>query len=138
MTYDETGRHTGTTTTGAGGATVSYIRDAADEVVSMSTTIAGVTTTVSYGYTGAGIQFTLNATKTALNETTLSLPGGVTVSIQGGGQVWSYPDLHGDDTVTADGSGARVGSVAVYDPFGQPINLSTVCSGWSTSLRRAT
>jgi RHS repeat-associated protein len=49
----------------------------------------------------------------------------VTVSIQGGGQVWSYPDLHGDDTVTADGSGARVGSVAVYDPFGQPINLTT-------------
>ncbi|HEY4211642.1 MAG TPA: hypothetical protein VGM84_09200 [Steroidobacteraceae bacterium] len=137
MTYDESGRHTGTTTTGAGGATVTYIRDAVDEVVSMSTTIAGTTTTVNYGY-GAGIQFTLNAAKTVLDESTLSVPGGVTVSIQGSGQVWSYPDLHGDDTVTADGSGARVGSVAVYDPFGQPINLSTVCSGWSTSLRRAT
>jgi RHS repeat-associated protein len=60
-----------------------------------------------------------------VDETTLSLPGGVTVSTQGSGQVWSYPDLHGDDTVTADGSGARAGSVAVYDPFGQPINLTT-------------
>ncbi|MES1170663.1 MAG: RHS repeat-associated core domain-containing protein, partial [Leifsonia sp.] len=125
MTYDETGRHTGTTTTGAGGASVTYVRDALGEVVSMSTTIAGVTTTVNYGYTGAGIQFTLNATNTAVDETTLSLPGGVTVSTQGSGQVWSYPDLHGDDTVTADGSGARAGSVAVYDPFGQPINLTT-------------
>jgi len=125
MTYDETGRHTGTTTSGAGGASVSYVRDAADEVVSMSTTVAGVTTTVNYGYTGAGIQFTLNAAKTAVTESTLSLPGGVMVSLQSSGQVWSYPDLHGDDTVTADGAGARVGSVAVFDPFGQPINLTT-------------
>jgi hypothetical protein len=95
------------------------VQDAVDEAVSMSTTIGGTTTTVNYGY-GPGIQFTLNATSTALNETTLSLPGGVTVSMQASSQVRSYPDLHGDDTVTADGAGARVGSVAVYDPFGQP------------------
>lgn len=79
----------------------------------MSTTIAGTTTVVNYGY-GAGIQFTLNAAKTALNETTLSLPGGVTVSIQTSSQVWSYPDLHGDATVTADGTGARIGSIALF------------------------
>jgi RHS repeat-associated protein len=125
LSYDSTGRHIGTTTTGAGGAAVTYVRDVADEVVSMSTTIAGTTTTVDYGYTGAGIQFTLNAANMAVTETTLSLPGGVTVSMQSSGQVWSYPDLHGDDMVAADGAGARVGSVAVYDPFGQPIDLAT-------------
>jgi RHS repeat-associated protein len=54
----------------------------------------------------------------------------VTVSLQGASaQVWSYPDLHGDDTVTADGTGTRIptatGPIAVYDPFGDPINLAT-------------
>jgi RHS repeat-associated protein len=38
---------------------------------------------------------------------------------------WSYPDLHGDVTVTADGSGARCAGVSVYDPFGDPIDLGT-------------
>jgi RHS repeat-associated protein len=54
----------------------------------------------------------------------------VTVSLQGASaQVWSYPDLHGDDTVTADGTGTRIptatGPIAVYDPFGDPVNLAT-------------
>jgi RHS repeat-associated protein len=55
----------------------------------------------------------------------LSLPGGVTEAIQGTTQVWSYPDLHGDDTVTTDGTGTRTGTIALYDPFGNPINLTT-------------
>ena len=64
-----------------------------------------------------------------MNEIDLSLPGGVNQSIQGSSlsspEVWSYPDLHGDVTVTADGSGTRSSAVAVYDPFGDPINLTT-------------
>ncbi len=90
----------------------------------MATTIGSTTTTVDYSYTG-GLQFTLNGTNTAIQEETLSLPGGVTESIQGTTQVWSYPDLHGDDTVTTDGTGTRTGTIAVYDPFGDPINLTT-------------
>ncbi len=133
MSYDQTGRHTGTTTTGGGGATVTYTRDATDQIVSMSTTVGSTTTSVNYGYTGTGLRFTLNAAKTALNETTLSLPGGVTESIQATGSVWSYPDLHGDDTVTTDGSGVRVGSIAIYDPFGDPINLTTGLIGTLTA-----
>jgi RHS repeat-associated protein len=124
MTYDQTGRHVSTTTTGAGGATVTYTRDVSGEVVAMATTIGSTTTTVHYSYAG-GIQFTLNGTNTAVQEETLSLPGGVTESIQGPAQVWSYPDLHGDDTVTTDGTGTRTGTIAVYDPFGDPINLTT-------------
>jgi RHS repeat-associated protein len=81
-------------------------------------------TTVHYS-SGGGVQFTLNAANTAVNEETLSLPGGVTVSIQASSQVWSYPDLHGDDTVTADQSGTRSLAVAIYDPFGDPIDLTT-------------
>jgi RHS repeat-associated protein len=71
------------------------------------------------------VQFTLNSTNTAVSEETLSLPGGVTVSIQASSQAWSYPDLHGDDSVTADQSGTRLMAVAIYDPFGDPIDLTT-------------
>jgi RHS repeat-associated protein len=48
--------------------------------------------------------------------------------------VWSYPDLHGDVTVTADVSGVRpIGPIAVYDPFGNPIDLTTGLIGTITA-----
>jgi RHS repeat-associated protein len=93
-------------------------------------------TTVYYGG-GGGIQFTMassGSTHGAVQETDVSLPGGVSVSMRPAAslvcgsstaQVWSYPDLHGDDTVTADGSGTRCAGVSVYDPFGDPIDLGT-------------
>jgi RHS repeat-associated protein len=127
LTYDETGRTTSMSTTGGGAATVTYVRDATDEVVGETTTGSSASS-VEFSDAG-GVQFTFNSTHTALNETDLSLPGGVTDSIQwsvsGTPQVWSYPDLHGDDTVTADSSGTRSSAVAIYDPFGDPINLTT-------------
>jgi RHS repeat-associated protein len=125
MTYDQTGRHVSTTTSASPATTVTYTRDASDAIVGMETNITGgADTTVHYSNAGA-VQFTLNSTNTAVNEETLSLPGGVTVSIQASSQVWSYPDLHGDDTVTADASGTRSTAVAIYDPFGDPIDLTT-------------
>jgi len=39
--------------------------------------------------------------------------------------VWSYPNLHGDEVVTADNSGTRSAGHASYDPFGQPIDPVT-------------
>jgi RHS repeat-associated protein len=41
------------------------------------------------------------------------------------GTVWSYPNLHGDEIVTADNSGTRAAGHASYDPFGQPIDPTT-------------
>jgi RHS repeat-associated protein len=81
----------------------------------------------------AGIQFTLNGSNTAVNDEAVSLPGGVTDDIQGSSAVWSFPDLHGDDTVTTNGSGTRTGSIAVFDPFGDPINLVTGLIGSLTA-----
>ena len=98
-----------TATTRGGAATVTYLRDASDSIVSMATTTGGTTTTVHYSG-GPGVQFTMNSANTAVSEKTLALPGGVSVSIRPSGstpaQVWSYPDLYGDDTVTADQTGA--------------------------------
>jgi RHS repeat-associated protein len=138
MTYDQTGRHLTTTTsnTGTGGPTdtVTYVRDVTGGAIQMSTKIGSTTTTVDYSGGGIGYTFagTTTAPPTGLQETTLSLPGGVTLSLQGAtAQVWSYPDLHGDDTVTTNQAGIRptvAGTTvpsAVYDPFGNPINLTT-------------
>ena len=56
----------------------------------------------------------------------LSLPGGVTVNLPvSGAAVWSYPNIHGDVVATADGAGARTGSLVWYDPFGQPVDPVT-------------
>jgi RHS repeat-associated protein len=122
MTYDQTGRHMSTT---SNSATVVYTRDMGDNIVAMATTTGGTTTTVDYTG-GGGIAFTINATTNAVQEESLPLPGGVTVSIQGStSQVWSYPDLHGDDTVTTDQTGTRTGTIATYDPFGDPIDPTT-------------
>ena len=47
--------------------------------------------------------------------------------------MWSYPNLHGDEVVTADNSGTRAGGHASYDPFGQPIDPSTGNIGTTTA-----
>jgi RHS repeat-associated protein len=49
------------------------------------------------------------------------------------GTVWSYPNLHGDEVVTADNSGTRAGGHASYDPFGQPIDPTTGNIGTTTA-----
>lgn len=47
--------------------------------------------------------------------------------------MWSFPDLHGDNIVTTNGSGTRTGGIAIYDPFGDPINLITGLIGTLTA-----
>ena len=38
------------------------------------------------------------------------------------GDVWSYPNVHGDVSVTANAAGVKQGSTVVYDPFGSPVS----------------
>lgn len=57
----------------------------------------------------------------------------VTDSGSHAGTVWSYPNLHGDEVVTADNSGTRSAGHASYDPFGQPIDPSTGNIGTTTA-----
>ena len=37
------------------------------------------------------------------------------------GDVYSYPNIHGDIVATADGTGARMGTTMSYDPYGQAL-----------------
>ena len=78
-------------------------------------------TTICYTF-AAGTLFGVLDTAGVLLERTLSLPGGVSVSIPvAGGQSWSHPNLHGDSIVQADATGSRQGTRTSFDPFGQPI-----------------
>jgi RHS repeat-associated protein len=92
------------------------------------------TETTRYSFTGDGDSpdFTLNASN-AVQERTLSLPGGVVLSIQASAQAWSYPNLHGDVTITTNSAGTRQGGVASYDPFGQPVDPVTGTIGSTTA-----
>lgn len=128
ITYDSADRHLSTVTpTGS----VTYLRDAFDRIVSRTQTVAGVSSTVRYGFSGGSDtpDYVLDSSNSVV-ETTLALPGGPVVAMPvGGPEVWSYPNLHGDIVVTADGAGARATNaagtqvpVALYDPFGQTVD----------------
>ncbi|MFM9876579.1 MAG: PA14 domain-containing protein, partial [Rhodoglobus sp.] len=121
LTYDVADRHTRTTL--SDGTTVTYTRDATGRVVARITDAPGTAndSTLRYTFAGGALFAVLNGTN-QLIQRELSLPGGVSLSIPAaGGQVWAYPNLHGDIILTTDAAGLRQGVRSSYDPFGQPI-----------------
>jgi RHS repeat-associated protein len=48
--------------------------------------------------------------------------GGVTITITGTASSWSYPNLHGDDVITANSTGTKTGVTTNYDPYGNPLD----------------
>ena len=100
-------------------------------------TDSGVTTTTNYLYAGGGDAPWATIDGGGVLSRLVSLPGGALMIITTGGAhagtVWSYPNLHGDEVVTADNTGTRAVGHASYDPFGQPIdpvtgNIGTVAA----------
>ena len=134
LNYDSSNRHTQTV---VGSTTITYKRDATDRIIERDILVGATTTSViRYLYAGGGDApwGTTDATGT-LTQRTVSLPGGAMMLINTGtaGTVWSYPNLHGDEVVTADNSGTRSVGHASYDPFGQPIDPSTGNIGTTTA-----
>jgi RHS repeat-associated protein len=85
---------------------------------------------VTYRYTFGGAFSGVMTATNVMIQRTVSLPGGVQVAFTEADltQVWSYPNLHGDVILTADGTGQRTGRFS-YDPFGQPIDPVTGAIG---------
>lgn len=132
LSYDGADRHLKTTL--ADGTVIQYVRDVTDRIVSRTATIAAVTTTIYYLYSGSGDSPSAIREGTLTGDLTrmLGLPGGVSVTIPTtGDQTWSYPNVHGDTVVTANQTGTRSARVS-YDPFGQPVS-STGAIGSTTS-----
>jgi hypothetical protein len=110
------------TTTG-GTTTVAYTRDALDRITERKvngTTIARYV----YGSSADTPVATLDASGNLL-ERTLSVPGGVTLTIRPAGNVWSYPNLHGDIAATASQTGVKNGTTATFDPNGNQTSGTT-------------
>ena len=113
---------------GTGGTqTVNYTRDATGRIVTRvgTGTGTGVDTTSSvYSYTGDGdtpdLQLTAAGT---VGERYLPLPGGVLYTkryANPGLDAWALPNVHGDTLSTNTNT-----AVAIYDPFGDPLNPAT-------------
>ena len=93
--------------------TVTYTRDAGGAIVARSENA----TTVRYS--GNAV---LSTSNTVL-ERSVSLPGGVMVTKLVAGDVWSYPNIHGDITAVCDSAGVKQGPTYIYDPYGNTASL---------------
>ena len=124
-------------------STVTYTRDATDRIVAQNAD--GQTT--RYGHSAAGdtSDFTQNTSGTVLEKTVATI-GGVIVTRRTPTtlDLWSYPNIHGDITATADTTGTKTGT-HTYDPYGQPLHnlgpdntTGTLDNGWLGSKQRAT
>lgn len=54
-----------------------------------------------------------------VTERFISLPGGASITKRSAGDVYSYPNIHGDTLATADATGTKTGTY-IYDPYGTP------------------
>ena len=74
------------------------------------------------GDTGDTGDATLDGLGTVV-EATIPLIGGVLLTTRTAGNVWSYPNIHGDVVITVNGLGVKQGSVLNYDPYGQALSM---------------
>jgi len=129
LTFDVSGRHVETVLDD--GTTITYTYDPAGRVAAR--TVTGSPTSSENGtirYLAGGhtaVPNGLDPDDSDVVQWMLSLPGGVSLTIDADDDArrWGYPNLHGDNIVTADDAGVRVGVRVSYDPFGQPIDPVT-------------
>ena len=122
---------------------VSYVRDATDRIVARK--ING-TVVAKYSYTATGdtADITLDAAGNLVEATTVLTGGALWTSRPGGTDVWSYPNIHGDLTATANSAGVKQGATRVFDPYGNPLGTTTIPDnstggmdyGWHGSQQR--
>jgi RHS repeat-associated protein len=109
--YDGADRHLSTSN---GTTTSTFVRDLTGAVVDYR--LNGV---IQNRYSGG---VTLDAAGTGIVERTIGLPGGVVLTTRASGDVWSYPNIAGSATATANSTGTRTAGPLLYDPFGNPLS----------------
>ena len=128
LKYDAAGRHAETVLDD--GTVVKYRRDATDRIIARWEDPAGSEpgSWTNYYYTGDTLT-AVGSTDHTLSTTYDPLPGGVQGSRFGlSNPQYMYSNMHGD-TITAAGSSGVHDEVYQYDPFGQPIQPTTLVSG---------
>ena len=81
----------------------------------------GSSTTVRYAYPDSADNPSITLNGNNRIETLYSLPGGVLLTKRAAGNVWSYPNIHGDVTATCDQTGVKQGVTTNYNPDGTAI-----------------
>lgn len=121
LSYDYANRHLQTV---EADTQVDYLRDADGAIVERTVDPAGSDPPEVFRYTSgaSGVGRILDADGDVI-EASLSLPGGVTVTMPAGAsaQTWSYPNLSGSVAALADETGTKTGATHIYDPYGQAI-----------------
>ncbi|UQS23446.1 PA14 domain-containing protein [Amycolatopsis thermalba] len=124
--WDTADRHLTARTTGADPADVAYVRDATDRITRRGATQGDDVTDVLYSYTGDGdsADLALDAAKKLLTRS-ISLPGGVLYTLRNDTTptttTWGHPTIRGDLSLTTNATGAKVGDLRTYTPFGEPL-----------------
>jgi RHS repeat-associated protein len=118
--YDVVDRHLSTS---KGATVIAYLRDATDRIVDRK--VNGVSS-ARYSYTASSDNpsLTLDTSGTVI-EALIALPGGAGLTTRSAGNVWSYPNLHGDVAAMATQAGVKSGSTTNYDPDGSLLGGST-------------
>jgi RHS repeat-associated protein len=70
-----------------------------------------------------------NQTSCSTLDNYISLPGGVTLTIENGTPIYSLTDFHGDTDMTVAATGNPISGVFMYDPFGQIVTSNTFGTG---------
>lgn len=130
FSYDAGNRHVKTEYDD--GTSVTVTRDVTGRVISRTTDPAGSAgaTTVKYLYAGGGDAAWGQLDGTALTRT-MTLPGGVTYTVEGSTTTWSFPNLLGHTLVAR--MGTTTSPLHVWDPFGQPVDPVTFAFGTSAT-----
>jgi RHS repeat-associated protein len=98
------------------GTTITSTYDALNRLIESSQS-GGSTVLYSYdGWTDAPAAV-LNSSDAVLQQF-VSLPGGINVTLQSSGNVWSYTNLQGDTTATTNSAGTLTGGPVTYNPWG--------------------
>ena len=103
--------------TGTSAAVSSAAGDGLHQVIALNPAPAPGSTTTTIRYSGGAV---LNTSNT-VTERTINLPGDVLVTKRSTGDVWSYPNIHGDVQAVADASGVKQGTTVKYGPFGESL-----------------
>jgi len=134
LAYDGADRHASSST---GGTSVSYVRDATGRIVARTEDSA----TTRYGHAGPGDSpaFTLSTSNTVL-QANIGLVGGATLAMRPGapGEVWSYPDTHGDVAASASFAPGGVVPLTPRASPRAPMTPTAVPSGPSPTTPTAT
>ncbi|WP_189157109.1 PA14 domain-containing protein [Lentzea pudingi] len=122
LSWDGGDRNIHARTTGAEPADVSYTRDVLDRIVRRVSSAGAENTDTIYGFTGSGdtADFAMDATKKIVSRS-ISLPGGVLLTVKSDTRKWDHPSIRGDLSLTTDDGGLQVGGLRTYSPFGEPL-----------------